>query len=600
MEQTIFAIKCSKCGNPLEFNIITQNYHCAACGSDTPVADITRRAAEQSRAFDAEQSLKLTAAKNTRSVYHCQSCGASVMIAENEMLGQCDFCGTSALKADFSGASFPQGIIPFYITKAEAADIFKKWAVDHKKITHIDEAVEAVDSRLTGYYLPFQMIKGPLRLDFNYESNLYTCGGYLDGIFVSQTDNLDNLVLDAAEPFDTSDLVPFDFSYTAGQRVLMPDLSLDQVVNRAVQETGKVYQPFVADTFKGFYDGFRISERFEKDTNLIFNTVYLPMYVMRLDGCLLVINGQTGRVAIGNNGRINKSMFGFMKRDNSGSVEKEFREFPQYQPKRPLFYQYVTEEIGYNVGIHKMRRVITGYRTELRAGLYEKDFSTGKYVFSTKVAKYANGGAGNDNEIYIGEDFQKEAAQKKKLALIVALVLGLVFVPLIMWTFGKVRHLVNGDLDIGRERSTNATTKVETPEISPSTFYVAFFATPYHVETGEDGKATEADIQFLHIDGKNITLRYKSDFPRFMPKEFLVLRRLDTPNGRWYIQADFHFNKGVRHGGHVIVRPTETALFYVYSEEIDAVSKDWKAYKRFYGVLGETLDHVPINYYEPE
>ncbi len=176
--------------------------------------------------------------------------------------------------------------------------------------------------------------------------------------------------------------------------MLLPDITMDDVMSRTVEETGSVYSPFVAETFGKENRKFSLSHEYETETSLIFNTVYLPMYVMRIDGAdgkWLVINGQTGRVAYGTSDDIRKSAFGFMKRDVNGTVEKEYREFPQYQPKRPLYYKTVTEEIGYNIGKHKMRRVVTGHREVLRAGLYEKNMLTGRYEFKTKFAKYDNG-----------------------------------------------------------------------------------------------------------------------------------------------------------------------------------------------------------------
>ncbi len=307
------------------------------------------------------------------------------------------------------------------------------------------------------------MIRGPIRLDFSHDGADYTCGGYLDGIFVSQTAKMDNLVMDAAEPFDTSDIVPFDFAFTAGRRMLLPDISLDEVMDRTVEETVSVYSPFVAETFGNTKRGFRISQQYETETNLILNTVYLPMYVMRIDGAdgkWLVINGQTGRVAYGTRDDIHKSAFGFMKRDVDGVLEKEYREFPQYQPKRPLYYKTVTEEIGYNIGKHKMRRVVTGYKDVLRAGLYEKDLVTGNYVFKTKFAKYANGGAGSDNEIYFGENFQKDIKKRNKSVLLLTLVLGLLVLPFAIWLFVKLSHKMNGDFDI-EQSSTQPKSDIE-------------------------------------------------------------------------------------------------------------------------------------------
>lgn len=592
----IFSIKCSQCGSPLEFNIISQNYHCPACGSNTPAEEISMRARMQYKEFDNEQSLKLTKARNAQSVYSCGSCGASIMIPENELAGKCDFCGTSITKKEFTGTSFPQGIIPFFITKDEAIELFMKWAEGNMGLPAIHEALETINEKLIGYYLPFQLIKGPIRLDFKHRFDTYTCGGYLEGIFVSQTERLENMVLDCAEPFDTSDMVPFDFSYTAGQRTLLPDLTEDQVIDRAVEETGRVYDPFVANVFEGWKHSYKISSTYENETDLLLNTVYLPMYVMKIDQGkqLLVINGQTGRVAYGEKNKTAKSEFGFMKRDNNGTVEKEYREFPKYQPKRPLFYKIVTEEIGYNIGKHTIRRVITGYRTELRAGIYKRNIK-GEFVFSTRFAKYANGGAGNDDEIYFGENFAKETKQKTTRTLLLSLVLGVVLFSVGAFIFNATRKVLNGDFGIEEtiDKQSNSI---------PDGYYIGFIAKPDRIQTRRDGKATEANIRFTHLDGKTATAKYTCDEPRFMPEWFLAIRNLNTPDSEWIAlpKIDYYFNKSIPKSGWVIVRPIGGGEFLVIPKDDPKVKDLLDKYKNYWEITEEHDYSVPLNYYEPE
>ncbi len=346
MQQNIFSIKCSQCGSPLRFDILTQNYHCASCGCDMPAAEVTEKARKLNEAFDAEQKIRLTRSGSAHSLYKCRSCGASVMLAGNELMKTCSFCGTSVTKSHFSDAQFPQAVIPFYITRDEAVNIFAAWAERNWNVPQKAVKIKKVRDNLEGYYMPFKMVSGPLRLDFLAYDRKYTCGGYLDGIFISQSGNAPNLVLDAAEPFNTSDLVPFDFSYMAGHKALMPDIETEELNRRIAEEVSQQYQPYIS---KMFHVGDRpmvmssSGDTREEGQMLITNTVYLPMYIFNIDKYTwCVVNGQTGRVACGRNKNFQKSTHGFLKRRNDGALARVLHEFPQYRPQHPLFYKMVT------------------------------------------------------------------------------------------------------------------------------------------------------------------------------------------------------------------------------------------------------------------
>ncbi len=56
-----FSLHCSKCGYPLEYDIISQNYHCASCGSDTLASEVTKSDNKRNAEFDAISGPRKTA-----------------------------------------------------------------------------------------------------------------------------------------------------------------------------------------------------------------------------------------------------------------------------------------------------------------------------------------------------------------------------------------------------------------------------------------------------------------------------------------------------------------------------------------------------------
>ncbi len=534
----VFAIRCSQCGSPVEFNILTQNYHCSACGCNMPAAEVTKSARELNEKFNEEHVVRLTRSRNTQQVYSCRSCGANVMMADNELVSQCDFCGTSITKSDFHAAEFPQGIIPFFITRHEAVDIVRKWSADNPALPDIDAVKRGVDG-LVGYYLPFEMLRGPLRLDVSSSRGQYKCGGYLEGIFVSQNHNLSNEVLDAAEPFDITDLVEFDFSFVAGHKALIPNISGSDMKLRILSEVSEVYR---ADVSEALFDRSVVFSSMGGSfmENILSNTVYLPMYVLRVGDRLLVVNGQTGRVAYGKPFDVHKSTHGFLARAHDGTLIRELHEFPKYKPKKPLFYETQTDRSGETrevPGVYEERQdvklqlllfglcpmvwllsALVGVAVDLSglpmlfftftitlAFVIVYLFCNHEYgvTFREVYPKYKNGGSGNDDEVYwLQKSSEKRVRTVNELIIIVLLAILILIVGL--W----ISYYRNGyDCEPEPRRTGTGNVASVRTESTDFNYGVAFMVDEISVSGTELKVIT---LKFRDIDGSIRELTYQT------------------------------------------------------------------------------------------
>ncbi|MCQ2251469.1 MAG: hypothetical protein MJZ66_10225 [Bacteroidales bacterium] len=337
MPENVFGIKCEACGSPLSFDIIKQNYKCEACGCVSPVERVTQKLRDDSQKRSENQ--RLTLENKPRSIFQCTSCGARIFVPEGEALAKCDFCETSALKSDFADMDFPEGIIPFYITRDEAIDIFRKWVEENSSPKKAAIFLNRI-SELQGYYLPHKMLRGPVDMGvgFKLESRYLPMLGYLDGIFVSESKDLNNLVLDGAEPFDIRYLVPFDLKYMAGHKAKLPDIDDEELKRRTFQEACSYYAGVVKKILWT-----PSPQMCANSARLSSVPVYLPMYILKIGIRLLAINGQTGRVSMLASSNSLGAQFGrvkgkrsFFKRDNYALV-KENRFIQEYKPLPPLF-----------------------------------------------------------------------------------------------------------------------------------------------------------------------------------------------------------------------------------------------------------------------
>ena len=218
------AVYCSSCGAPAEYNIARQEYHCRYCGGTTDVHEPVRRLGEWRDARRKEVLLDGSAAEEK---CVCQNCGAELVIPEGEAMGNCEFCGGKFVRRAFAASELPEVIIPFVLTEDEARTRLKEWAQKNKKQEEAGSVLSSIQN-LRGYYLPYELIRGPVTAEVErmetFSDRVYHVGGFLNGIAVNTSKQFDNLVLDAMEPFEWTAARPFEFAFVAGQRVKLSDL----------------------------------------------------------------------------------------------------------------------------------------------------------------------------------------------------------------------------------------------------------------------------------------------------------------------------------------------------------------------------------------
>ena len=270
-------IFCKNCGAPAGFDIIRQTYSCPNCGQVSGIQEVERKMS-QWRDLN-KKNIKAGSAGQALEEHSCPTCGAQVIFKAGEASGTCDFCGSKLIRKDLLRPDqMPELIIPFFITPEEAKKRMLEWAHENEK-TPEGQAVLSNMDQFKGYYLPYQLARGPVSATVTRDETQrsFYCDGYLDGTAVNTSKQLDNLTLNAMEPFDWSEARPFEYGYIAGQNVKLSDIS----------------------------DAHRL-----RSGNLLTMPVLLPVYFIKAKykdtGVTAVMNGQTGRIAV-STGREKKS-----------------------------------------------------------------------------------------------------------------------------------------------------------------------------------------------------------------------------------------------------------------------------------------------------
>lgn len=290
-------VHCASCGAAVQFNIEAQVYNCAFCGAATP----TTQAIAEKKGFQALHKEKMQNQPKSFKLQSCtcDNCGAEVVFPESEAMTQCAFCGKSLVRKDYLKTDhFPELLIPFYLTKEEAVTILSHWCETHSSIKEA-RIVKEHTSELTGMYLPYELARGPVtgRVSRNSSARQFEIRGFIDGVFVNTSKELDNLLLEGMEPFDLSGVREMDFSYLAGGAVKIKDITDQEAEKRIEDEIAFDYEGHL---FKPMET--RAITVSASTTDMMRMSVLLPVYYMRVDTdkgpVLVAVNGQTGKVAV--------------------------------------------------------------------------------------------------------------------------------------------------------------------------------------------------------------------------------------------------------------------------------------------------------------
>lgn len=293
MEKDILSIYCPGCGAPAEFDIVRQVYRCSYCGTSV-MLEHARQEKEQYRE-QVRQKIKRSTSDFPLMTSSCSGCGATLVFEENEAVAACAFCGRKLVRKKYAQAGdVPQGIIPFAVTGEEAKNRLADWCAKNRNKREAGHLLQKIDD-LKGYYLPYQMFRGPVYCDVRKkkDTSVFSAGGYLHGEFVNCSKQLDNTVLDAMEPYDTAELREFDYAFVAGQRVKIPDITTEETRNRLKQEVDSNYRVFMEEIW-----GTKAIDMDSRVETVVDSPVLLPVYYIKDGTVSAAVNGQTGKVSV--------------------------------------------------------------------------------------------------------------------------------------------------------------------------------------------------------------------------------------------------------------------------------------------------------------
>lgn len=343
-------IKCPNCSGNLKFNPDTQKLGCDFCGAsfdpslfdakidelvtDAPAAEAAPVAEAQpsgpAEQITTEVSEALGPSDEVKPGEHqsnvnegeqvefvCNSCGARVVTDKNTSATFCAFCGSPAMVGQRLTNEFrPQYMIPFKISRQKAENAFLKWAGGGKWTPFGFVSKENV-KKLTGLYVPFWLfnIKAHIDVegtaeDVSYSGDKQITSHYeikrvgdveWKNIPLDGETRIDDKLMEAIEPFNFANMIPYDYDYIPGFYADRYDQDAQALAKRATDRGIAGMDQVIKKSIGKKYDRHRITKNRSTITSMAANYALLPVWFMSYKYhnrmYYFAMNGQTGEVA---------------------------------------------------------------------------------------------------------------------------------------------------------------------------------------------------------------------------------------------------------------------------------------------------------------
>lgn len=305
--------KCLSCGGILIYNLKEGALVCSTCDSKfyPELFDVTEL-------LESIHESELKPEDDGKHEIVCNSCGAVVVTEKNTFSTFCAFCGSPAVVTRSLSKGFnPDYIIPFKTNEEDVRAMVQEWA-ENRKYLPSDFFSKSKITKLTGMYVPFWLVDANCKFDIvgggairHNEGKLFTSSFYevkRKGTFKMRRVPFDGSIrisdrmMEAIEPFDYSEMVPYNIGYLQGCYAERYELTVDDMANRITTRfRDYMYDAAVNHMNIGQYNEFNIEEDNSIAEDYSIKYALLPVWFacIKYRGKFyrIVVNGQTGEVA---------------------------------------------------------------------------------------------------------------------------------------------------------------------------------------------------------------------------------------------------------------------------------------------------------------
>ncbi|MBO4636322.1 MAG: hypothetical protein J5685_04170 [Clostridiales bacterium] len=323
------SVKCPSCASNIFYEPQLDSMICRKCGNVyAPITLEPRGSLGIKEEHDYMGDSDMTEDDKKRHEIVCNSCGATLVTDEHTMSTMCPFCGSPALISRRMTREFkPDYIIPFKIDKENAQSIMKKW-ISEKKYTPLGFRSKSRLTSLTALYVPFWLLDCAVNSDLSgtgtkdslvaYEVHSKLTY-YVKGLPFNASIKIANKLMEAAEPYDYSEMIRFESRYLQGFYANKYDQLPTEMTERIIKRIDRFSASngeFIAKKYTSF--DLREDKCLSWLSEISVKYCLLPVWFMTVEfggrDYQFAVNGQTGeacgQLPSSNAGEIRDSIIG--------------------------------------------------------------------------------------------------------------------------------------------------------------------------------------------------------------------------------------------------------------------------------------------------
>ena len=314
--------KCPACGGAMEFDSGSQKMKCPFCDTEVSIEEFEqeqKKNPEETR-WEAGHGAQWKEDEiSGMAVYSCQSCGGEITADKTTGATTCPFCGNRVvLKGQFEGELRPDYIIPFKLDKKAAKAAYYKHLEKKSFLPKVFSFENHIDE-IVGVYVPFWLfdVDAQAYMTYNAERirtwrqgnkehteheyyHVDRAGGIeFEHVPTDCSRKMDDALMEAIEPYDFKDAVPFQTPYLAGYVADRYDVNMEECMERATNRIRQSAEDALRETVKGYQTVTTTNRQINIMSAQYWYAMY-PVWVLNTtwkgEKYTFAMNGQTGKM----------------------------------------------------------------------------------------------------------------------------------------------------------------------------------------------------------------------------------------------------------------------------------------------------------------
>lgn len=326
-EQTkVIEYKCPCCNAGLVFASHVQQLTCEYCDNTFAIDavraynDVDTEHTAETFTWDYSSTIGWDEAEQAAlNNYQCPACGGEILTDDTTAATFCPFCDNpTIMPTRLSGGLKPDAVLPFQKSRQDATDAFLNLCKG-KKLLPKDFTSQQRLEKITGIYVPFWLYDCDADFSGNYKAtrihrwsdsryNYTRTEHYLltrkasasfSGIPMDGSSKMEDIFMESIEPFDYSQMVPFEMGYLTGYLADKYDVPSENGQERIRQRVNQSVEDNLQSSLLGFATVIPTNRQLQIQ-NSKAKYVLLPVWMLntKYNGKIytFAMNGQTGKM----------------------------------------------------------------------------------------------------------------------------------------------------------------------------------------------------------------------------------------------------------------------------------------------------------------